>query len=279
MGLIQLRKPWRQQPLWSAAAAPGVSALWSGASAVDSVGGRTWTRSSLADIVPTQHGLAIKVAGTGSLDRTVLNCDGADKPGAGDFTAVIRFRFDGNGTAYAALGRWNTGLSLSTCDWYLGAPSTFAVATVGFSVACGSSLYTASAAAAWSIGGTYTLIGVRRGTTISVHRLDDATNAIARGSTTNVGITTINAISERKLKLGEIDAGKQYNANLSANVIGLLPFAATDAQINELLFNPWQLFAPRRILISVAAAASGPPTLTSLVASNITTTGLTLTVN
>lgn len=273
MSLIQLRRPWTEQPqgVVDANAELRASALWSGLNGVDVVSGRAPQLSSLASFYPTTSGMSLKVAGTASLDRAVLNCANADKPGSNDFTVLIRFRFDGNTGAYAALGRWNTGASISTCDWYLGAPATFSTATAAFTVACGSSTYEASVSAAWTVGEEYTMVGVRTGTTLSVYRLTRSTGAIVSASTTNAGITTINSNSARKLKLGEIDAGATYNANISAAIVGILPYGASD--VLALLRNPWQLFAPRTIPIPLAAAGGGGlPTLSNARATSITTT-------
>lgn len=60
---------------------------------------------------------------------------------------------------------------------------------------------------------------------------------------------------------------------------GVIPYAVPDAIIENLIRNPWQLFAPQTQRIWVPSAAAGVPTLTSIAASSITTTGAVLTVN
>ena len=69
----------------------------------------------------------------------------------------------------------------------------------------------------------------------------------------------------------------QYGMSGSISLVAMLPYAVSDRAAAELTLNPWQLFAPRRILVSVPAA-SGPPTLAAIAASNLTASGARLTV-
>jgi hypothetical protein len=234
---------WSRQPDGPVKAAAGVSALWSGARWADAVSGRPvgLALTSVAGAV-TRMGRALRVSGTGTLNRAILRCaSGADTPGARDFTAIALFRLDSTAGGYAAIGRWNTGASPSTCDWYIGADGTFGGTTTDFAVAAGSTIYKATVSAGWVAGATYLLIGRRRGTTILLDRLSLDDRIASSASTTNAGITTINSHSARQLKIGEIDAGASLNADLSLIMGALVPRAITDAEVAELQRNPWLL--------------------------------------
>ena len=86
------------------------------------------------------------------------------------------------------------------------------------------------------------------------------------GETASVGVNT--------------RAGLLSPAEADIVCAAILGYAATYEQL-KLMRNTAMgcLFAPQQIYFPTAAAAGGPPTLVSLVASGITTTGATLTVN
>lgn len=190
-------------------------------------------------------GTALSVSGTSNLGRAVLPCAGADQPGARDFTAAILFTptaLDG----YLAVGRWNSGASPSTCDWLLGAIGSFSGTTTDFSVACGSTVYTASVTAGWLANATYLLVGRRRGTTLTVTRMlvqymgfPGDLSSMKTGSTTHAGITTINSNASLGLKLGEIDIGAGYNTSMRTSRLALWNRAISDAELLDLYTGRW----------------------------------------
>lgn len=241
-----LLTPWVSQPDESAAASFDLapSALWVGGIRVDLASTRPMSFGTSGSVVNSKAGRAFSATGTANLGRVVFGTDtGADKPGAGDFTVAIWFRLSSIATGYAAIGRWNTGATPSTSDWYLGAAGTFGGTTIDFTVAVGSSTYTASySPSGWATGYDYVLVGRRRGTTIYVDRVTVIDGSIVSASTTNAGITTINSNSARALKLGEIDAGAIYNAELTADYVALFPRCISDAELRALWQNPSQLF-------------------------------------
>lgn len=236
------------------------SALWAFSHLADQVSGKPITRAATANSrVDLRAGTHLAVTGTSVANRAVLNCDsGADKPGAGDFTVIHRFVLRSS-TGYLSVGRWNTGGTPSSCDWFLGAGNQFGSSgtTSDFLVAVGSAPpYTASVAGGWAVGFEYILVGRRRGTTILVDRYNED-GTILSASTTNAGITTINSNSARSLKLGEIDAGATYNAALDSSLVALFPYALTDADLRDLLPNTWALFAPDDDIIWIPGGAGG----------------------
>lgn len=205
-------------------------------------------------------GKGVTVGGNVLADRYICNSSQAAVDiGAGEWTGIVTFRYSGPTGAYAAFGRWNTGASPTTCDWYLGANSTFGVATADFVVAVGgASPFVASVAAGWTVGQTYTLIGRRRGTTIYVDRYTHSTRAWASGSTTNAGITTINYNSARKTALGEIAVDPTYNLDATYFQAQTYKRCLLDPEIRSLARNPFQVFTPlpRRPFFGVAGGTT-----------------------
>ncbi len=67
------------------------------------------------------------------------------------------------------------------------------------------------------------------------------------------------------------------HASQESNLHAAFRRALTDSEALALCDNPWQIFAPRRIWVPVSAA-SGPPTLAAIAASNLTASGARLTV-
>ena len=207
--------------------------------------------------------IGASVSGSAVLDRYVLGHTIQQvNIGSSDFTVCVTFAYSTSISAYSVLGRWNTGASASTCDWFLGAPSTFNNSTAGFTVACGSVLYTASCANSWVSENVYTLIGRRRGTTISINVYNHSTGTSAYGETTNAGITTVNFNASRKTKLGEIDAGAVYNLTATYYLASTENRSISDAEVIDRasLSKRWQIFAPVNRPIFVDLGAGGPAT-------------------
>lgn len=257
---LLLRKPWTKQPQTEGGAKPGVGGLWFGSTWADRVSGRAISGSQIGQRVTTASGhRAISVTGTAALGRAVLNNNGSDRIGGRDFTVMIRFVLQST-SGYAGIGRWDTGATPANCDWSLGG-NQWATEQI-FSVAVGSTAYTATTGAAGtSVGSEYTMVGRRRGTTIEVIRYNLVGGRISgsavTGSTTNAGITTVNYNSARSLKLGEIDLGATYNSAFDCIAAAIENRAWTDAEIREYAEAPWLLAAPRRIIIPVSAGAGG----------------------
>ncbi len=259
-------RPQVTQPRFPAAPNSVLSsrALWNfGQGARDSVSGAAATLAAgYTSVVATPSGTGMAVSGTGTLGRCVLGSTvSAIAPGTGDFTVFLLFRYDGSSGGYAAIARWNSGGAAATCDWLLGAGNTFSGTTADFEVAVGSTIYTASASSAsWTVGKIYLLIGRRSGTTIYVDRFDVATRSRVSGTTQNAGITNINYNVSRSTKIGEIDVGTGYNANLSPILGGTLPYALTEFGIGQIAANPWKFFQgagnPIPLFPPVATAAA-----------------------
>lgn len=233
------------------------AAAWSGAIGVDQVSGRIITPSTSLSSKASRFGRALCVSGTGSLNRAILRpYQGADLPGAGDFTCAILFQFAQVTTGYAAIGRWNTGGSAGTNDWFLGSAGSGGLSSgeLQFNVEVGSTTYSAANLfAGWNASRPYLLIGRRRGTTIDVLRYDYVAGAWRTGSTTNAGITTINSNSARSLKLGELDTSASLNADVDMYGAYLFRRAISDAEVEDLAVNFWRHFGPQRIWVPVSA--------------------------
>lgn len=256
---IPVRGQRSTQPQASARPNPRLkpSAAWVGSLPFDVVSSLPITRTSSLSVSNNPSGRAYKVAGTSTLGRVVLNCGAADKPGAGDFTAVIRFVPTTVAAPIYVLGRWNTGASPGTNDWLL-LIDLGGTGTTQFMVECGLTVYTASTPVAGIVAGNeYTFVARRKGTTISVFRFNSSgDHSMLTGSTTNAGITTINSNGARSLRLGEIDTAAGLNGDMAASHVGLFPRALTDGEIKALERNPHTLFdvdaPPASSLFSIA---------------------------
>jgi hypothetical protein len=242
------RTPWTQQPKIAAGVNPqfSPSGLWNFSGTVDAVTGKQATvNGTYCTPTVTQSGRALSVAGTGSIDRVILN-NSADAIGSGEFTVLLRFSCVVSANAYVAVGRWTGGGTPTTSEWYLGAGSSFSVATCDFGIACGSAVNGASATVpgGWVSGQEYTLVGRRKGTTIYVDLFVGAAN-VASGSLTTGTITTVNRNAALNLGLGEFaGAGAAFNLDIKANVLALFPASLSDYAVSSLAATPWQLFAP-----------------------------------
>jgi hypothetical protein len=257
---MMIKTPWTTQPQQACEIdlKLGPSAAWNFATKRDAVSGLEMVLGADNSSGVWRDGRYINVTGASNLNRVeCVSSVSAIAPGAGDFTVTVTFVFDGLTGGYSAFGRWNTGATPSTSDWFLGAGSTFGVATADFTVACGSSVYSASAAGAWVVGNKYTFIGRRRGTTIYVDRYNHTTGVWVSGSTTNAGITTINYNAARKTKLGEIDIGAGYNIAATYSTAATFKRCLSGAEVRSLSANPWQIFKPlpRRIFAPVATSS------------------------
>lgn len=172
-------------------------------------------------------------------------------PGAGDFTVACLFKT--GALQYSVIARWNTGGAPGTNCWFLGQNGD----SGAFSVECGSSTFSASIAGAGMPDGQwFMLVGRRRGTTIYVDKFAaDGTHSSA--STTNAGITTINDVPARKLKLGEIDASFAYNSTAKYLFAATWRRALLDAELPLLFANVWQAFAPANAPVFYLLPGSG----------------------
>lgn len=255
------RKGWTSQPGQLVGALPGVAAAWSGAIGVDQVSGRIITPTTALSSKASRFGRALCVAGTGSLNRAILNTrQGADLPGAGNFTVAILFQFAQVTTGYAAIGRWNTGGSAGTNDWFMGSAGTGGVSSgeMQFNVEVGTTTYSAADLfAGWNASRPYLMIGRRTGTTIEVIRHDFVAGTWRSSSTTNAGITTINSNSARALKLGELDTSASLNADVDMYGAYLFKRSISDAEVDSLVSNFWWHFAPRRVWLPSEVTAAG----------------------
>lgn len=244
--MIKQSRIWTRQPQYSAR--PNQlwkpSGLWNFATQSNAVSGALNTITSAAAQSFGPLGIGTSVSGTGSLNRHILNSHGTLDIGSGDFTAFVAFRLDST-AGYSALSRWNTGGSAGSNVFLLGASSGFAAASVSFLVEVGTSSYEANASATWTAGETYLLFGRRKGTTIYVDLYTLSTGALVSGFRTDAGITSINEVSARSLKLGELDASASLNANITGFLAATFKRCITDAEMRILIGNPWQLFAPQ----------------------------------
>lgn len=264
--VCEILLPWESQPQEVVGPDPSwaPAGLWNFATEFDAVTGKISTRgsSSVAASAVGTLGRGVAVSGTGTFDRYVLNgSQEAINIGASDFTVGITFRLDGTG-GYSALSRWNSGGSAGTNTWLLGADSSFSVAVVAFLVEVGSTVYTASVAGSWSAGEIYSLFGRRIGTTIYVDRYTHSTGAWVSANVTNAGITTVNDISARKFKIGEIDASSALNAALTPFVAATFKYGLTNEQMRRWVSLPWHLFAPQSIGVPVSAGGGSSTSLT-----------------
>lgn len=270
--------PWTQQPqevvrlnAGSPIVQAGIGALWHGSSMADAVTGSLITRSSSASQNTGPSGLYHRVAGTGSLDRLVLQTS-ADNIGAGNFTVLIRTILRGNlSNAYMAVGRWMG--PPSTSDWYLGAGSSFTGSTVDFGVACGTEPIGVSATVpgGWATGVEYTIVGRRLGTTLYVD-LFSGIALLVSGSYSSGLINTVN-YNSHNLTFGEYKGGgAAYNLDSDTSLLALFPRCLSNAEILALAVDsPWHLFESQRIEVP-SAAASAVPNITALSAESILAT-------
>jgi hypothetical protein len=243
---------------WSNPITRKLSAAWNFTNDCELLSGAISTIGTGAARSTTPNGIAIDVSGISNLDRYVLKTQsGADDIGASDFTVIINFTLSSLNSGYALIGRWNTGASPATNDWYLGGNSLGT--SITFSVCCGSTIYTADIAEGLVINVPYTFVGRRTGTTIEVFKIYNAA-IVKTASTTNAGITTVNFNAGRKLKLGEIDLGAGYNAQFSTTSTSLFKRSLSNAEIRSLSDNPWQIFAPNRSVLNYASVASSGST-------------------
>lgn len=252
-----------------------IGAIWNFADDVEPISGLVATTGPNSSRGLNEFGRYVNVTLQANLNRYICKStrDAIDI-GSGDFSVWVKFTYLGYVGGYSIFGRWNTGSTPSTSDWFLGAPSGFSGTSVGFSVATATSIYSASAVGSWVVGKTYTLIGRRKGTTIFVDRYCHDDGVWVSGSTTDSGITTINYNSARNTKLGEIDVGKSYNAAANYYLAGTSKQCFSDDGLRELVSNPWQIFKPRtRYLFTTSVEVSASYTITptgSLVLSGAT---------
>lgn len=269
------RRVWTRQPQVRTGGNSKLAAsgLWNGAVLVDQISGqRTALATSGAAQVAIPSGVGIKVSGLAVADRAILApaYSKVGEIGARDFTAICRFTLDST-NGYNVFGKWNTGGSPTTCEWLLGAGAGFGGSTADFMIVVGATTYVASITGlSWGVGRTYTIVGRRSGTTISVILYDSYTKTISSASVTNAGITSVNTQTGRALKLGEIDLGSAYNAEITVDIAATFARTLSDTEINVAISNPWQLFAPRRTRRYISlGAGGGARTLTTSLAAAI----------
>lgn len=225
VGAVQVSQDW----------AP--DAAWVFDNLADTVSGKPSSSASGTTRVITRHGPGISVGK--SSNAHVLRCNpDVDNIGDGDFTVAVSFILNALG-GYVVIGRYRDNSSAAVQDWFLGGD---AVGTnVLFTVCCGSSWFEVKVASPMATGALNTLVGRRKGTTIDVMRYTGGA-LVASASLTNAGLTTVNYTPARQLKLGELDLGPVFNADVTALSGALFKRALTDQQCLSLAQNPWQIF-------------------------------------
>ncbi len=238
------KREWTRQPqIWTPADAKyGLLGLWNGATDADAVSRIASVGSASSTKSANRYGKTIKVTGTSALSRYLLGNSAAHSFGANDFTVATVFQLDST-AGYTAVSKWHSGGDPASCEWLLGANNGFASTVPAFTVAVGSGAYSAIASSgSWSVGIPYFLVGRRQGTTIKVDRWNLLDLSRVSGSTTNAGITTVNTVSARNLKLNEIDLGMSYNGDSSYSLIFSALRSMSDAELQDIMLNFWQLF-------------------------------------
>lgn len=264
MGLIQFDQRPLRQPQGRIGAADGVSAAWSaGGWCADAVSGQLPTVGASTAPAVRSIGRVLRVTGQASSNRAILaSRAGRDQIGAGDFTVLVLAELVRTNVGYSVLGRWNSGGSPGTNEWFIGSGGTGGITSgdLDFWVEVGSTTYQARVAGAgWSAGVPYLLVGRRRGTTIIVDRCDLSTGVWHSGSTTNAGITTVNTVSGRNLTIGELASSSSLNADVDFYAGGIFPRALSDVEVAAAATHAlWgMLFAARRICVPVSAGGGG----------------------
>lgn len=278
MAGIILQNQWTRQPQYPARPSQlwKPEGLWNFATQNNAVSGSLNTITSAAIQSVGSLGIGVKVSGTASLNRHILNGPSSINIGADNFTVAIAFRLDST-AGYSALSRWNTGGSAGSNVFLLGGSSGFTASTVSFMVEVGTASYEANVSGSWVSGETYFLFGRRKGTSIYVDRYALSTGALVSGFRTDAGITSINEVSARSLKLGELDASASLNADVTGFVAATFRRCLTDAEVRILIGNPWQIFVPPKRILFAPPAAAGL-TVTGILG-EATASGFTATVD
>lgn len=268
------------------------NALWIGSqSQRDIISGKLPTIvKDVALNYPSSNGLGTYLNSTeqSSTRRMTLASDtSAISIGADNFTVFVMFQSLGNvaGNSYRLPGimRWNTAAQQNSNEWFLALDN--ASVTPTFNVEVGISYYSATATPQTiAVGDWFTLIGVRRNTTISVYCKKHKTGSIVSGSTTNANITTVNTGKSVDTYLGEVK-GTSLLENMIVPIAGTFKRALTNDEVYQLLDNPWQIFKCARKWFALAGASnaidlSGSPaassTATGAITSSLTLSGASI---
>ena len=209
---------------------------------------------------PSYNGLGVYLnsAAQSTTRRLTLSSNAsAVSIGDSDFTAFILFQSLGSAVINAyrlpGINRWNNAISPNTNEWILVIDSTTPKPT--FMVEVGAVTYSAVATTPSLVNGEwYTLVGIRKGTTISVYCKRHSTGQIGFNSTTNAGITTVNNGKPLGTYLGEVKGAALYD-NMHVPIAGTFKRALVESEIKLLLDNPWQIFEPDRRSIFLPASA------------------------
>lgn len=190
-----------------------------------------------ATFLPTSNGylnnLTYAVSNCLDFDGTNDMCDVPDGTwnsfGASNFTVEMLVYKKANSSGWSnlcAVGKWNTGGSPGTNEWLLSLTSNGSDNNPTFSVEVGSTTYSVISSVALTLNTWTHIAGVRNGTSILIY-----VDGTLRGTTTNAGITTINDISGRTMKIGKIDGFTGYT-NMRASNLRLWSVARTATQIS-----------------------------------------------
>lgn len=271
MGLIQFDRRWAKQPDektaidWKSQQARGLVHYWPFNSSLRELVGGGIKGSGAAVSVATPYGLARSFNGSVEIQAT----PSARVTNAVAWSCCAFVKFDSFTNAYNTLLS-AAGSSVGYRDLHIRSTGKLAlyVKTTGGSVFYdGAGANTLSTGKWYHIGFTYSsndgLVGYVNAGVDATASASGNVDALTGTQYITVG-TNLPSFPTRYIN-GTVYDARFYDRALSA------------LEILQIYNDPWQLFAPKRIWVSVPAA-SGPPTLAAIAASNLTTSGARLTV-
>ncbi|MCC6752714.1 MAG: HYR domain-containing protein, partial [Saprospiraceae bacterium] len=148
--------------------------------------------------------------------------------GSSDFTVEAWVKKQAGSTGWsnlAAVGKWNTGGSPGTNEWLMSLTSDGADEKPTFWVEIGTSVYKAIGTTSMTVGTWYHIACVREGTDIKLY-----VNGTLE-ATTAIGMTSINNVSGRDVKLARID-GFGGHTNMEMDELRVWDDARSAAEIS-----------------------------------------------
>lgn len=275
MGLIQFDQRWTRQPQGSplvndaTGLTVGLAHLIWAPQAKDVVTGLVATRNGVSIGVSSRGaGLTSAVAATAA-DFGAFRVTTSDGAGTGDFAVCVVGNPVTSATRSIVTGGLS-GVSPEPCFTFNGT-ATDGNRSGGIAFIWGANGVRSTSTSI--VDGQFHVFIVSRNSGVMNMYVDGINIAAAAAGTVSSNINSAN----QSLRIGGYSAG---SFGLNRAVIPLVAWwnrGLTAEQSSALSSNVWQLFAPKRIWVPVSAA-SGPPTLAAIAASNLTASGARLTV-
>jgi hypothetical protein len=257
MSLI-LKSPWTRQPQfvtgidWQNSLAKGLAFATVGSTFVDQVSGAAAVLSGASNKYAGPVGMAYRSPTTQTAGRWTF---AVAIPAAFNITALVVTRGFNTGTP-------NSGVP--TINFVATDTALFAQSGNGTIF---QSAGNSTANSSLVLGSTNVVVGVKLGATNYQYVNGILKNSAATGNRTVGAVNAVNIgrPSGNNVEQQEYYAAFYFTRALSAEEIALLSA------------NPWQIFAPRRIIVPVSAAGAAAPTLSDLKAANITSSSVQFT--